>query len=132
MKTIERLMKVYIAEDGTEFLTEYQCESYEEDLLKYKQRYDFLNKTILEEMKKVSGIVPYCDSLEEQARWIDDNLYILCAVNRTEIGYLLDDSTREEFEENCPFDIDIWHNFEREIEFKYNYRIKDPSYYWCK
>ena len=38
MKTIERLMKVYIAEDGTEFLTEYQCESYEEDLLKSKQR----------------------------------------------------------------------------------------------
>lgn len=59
MKTIERLMKVYIAEDGTEFLTEYQCESYEEDLLKSKQRCEFLNKTILEEMKKIHGIIKW-------------------------------------------------------------------------
>ena len=44
MKTIERLMKVYIAEDGTEFLRQYQCESYEEDLLKSKQRCEFLGE----------------------------------------------------------------------------------------
>jgi hypothetical protein len=70
MKTEERLMKVYIAEDGTEFLKEYQCKSYEEDLLKSKQRFEFLNKNILEEMKKISGIIPYRESLEDQARWI--------------------------------------------------------------
>lgn len=137
MKTIERLMKVYIAEDGTEFLTEYQCESYEEDLLKSKQRCEFLNKTILEEMKKVPGIIESSESMtiEEQARWIDDNLYILCDVNRTEIGYLYTRDSkeyREEFDEDCPFDISKWHRFEDTIEFKYRYTIKDSIYYWSK
>ena len=137
MKTIERLMKVYIAEDGTEFLTEYQCESYEEDLLKSKQRCEFLNKTILEEMKKIHGIIkwPKDMDLETQAKWIDDNLYIECDENITRLGYLYTRDSkeyREEFDEDCPFDICKWHRFEDTIEFKYRYTIKDSIYYWSK
>ena len=136
MKTVERLMKVYIAEDGTEFLKQYQCENYEEDLLKSNQRFEFLNKTILEEMKLVPGLIPYCaDYLENQPYWVENNLYIKCDTNRTEIGYLeRDDGGVEEveFDENCPFDMDILNSFKREIEFKYGYTIKMPSYYWSK
>jgi hypothetical protein len=133
MKTEERLMKVYIAEDGTEFLKEYQCKSYEQDLFKSKQRFEFLNKTILEEMKKIPGIIEWSKDmdLETQAKWIDENLYIECEENRTRLGYL-SKPTREEFDEDCPFDIFKWLKLEAEIEFKYGYKIKMPIYYWSK
>lgn len=134
MRTEERLMTVYIAEDGKEFLHHYECESYEKELHKEEQRKEFLNKTILDEMKKIPGIIEWSEqvSLEEQAKWIDENLYIECDENRTEIGYLTAEDgevIREEFDENCPFDISVWYKFEKEIEIKYGYTIKDSSYY---
>ena len=137
MRTEEKLIKVYIADDGKEFYTPFQCKEYEDSQLKSKTRKEFLNKIIIEEMKKIPGIIewPKQVNLEEQAKWIDENLYIECDDGRTEIGYLTAEDgeiIREEFDENCPFDITKWHKFEEEIEIKYGYTIKDSIYYWNK
>ena len=133
----KRTINIYIAEDGKEFHNPFQCAEYEENISKIKRRKEFLNKIIIEEMKKISGIIEWPErmSLEEQAKWIDGNLYIECNENDTEIGYLTSENgeiIREEFDENCPFDITKWWEFEEEINIKYGYNIKDSVYYWAK
>lgn len=137
MKTEERTINVYITEDGKEFYNPFQCQEYEENISKIKRRKEFLNKTILDDMKRVPGIIewPRGMNLKEQADWIDENLYIECEENRTSFYYLITEGNqtiKEEFDENCPFDISIWHKFEEEIKIKYGYTIEDSIYYWSK
>ena len=134
MREEQRTITIYIADDGKEFTSEYNCKEYELAKDAATDRRLWLNKVLIETMKTIPGIVewPKNMSLEDQAEWIDSNIDINCLEDDTVIGYKDDLGEVQEFDENCPFDISIWHDFEKLIYTRYGYKIKDSTYYWGK
>lgn len=134
MKEEQRTVAVYIADDGKEFLSSYACRTYEEEKTISNDRREWLNKSVIAYMKTIPGIIEHCKnlSLQEQEEWIEKNIFINCFEEKTFLGYKEDGGYISEFDENCPFEHDLWWELEKTIYTRYGYKIKDSSYYWPK
>lgn len=135
MREEERLVTVYIANDGKEFSTKDACQDHEDKKSFDIQRRIFLEKEIFKIMLAKEGLVEdwiLRDTNMDSARFIKRNIWIKVHPDSFESGYILLEGDHVEFDEDCPYDISKWFEIEKEVQCKFGYTIKDPSYYWPK
>jgi hypothetical protein len=135
MKEVEKLVTVYVAEDGKEFSTKGACQAHEDKKSFDMQRCEFLEKEIYKIMLVKEGLVEdwiLKDNNTDSSGFIRRNIWIKVHPDSFESGYILSDDTHQEFDEDCPYDISKWFEIEREVQMKFGYTIKDSSYYWPK
>ena len=59
--TIAKVITIYIANDGTEFESEYDCKKYEEELNKNKLRAERIAKAETLRIPELDNVMPLCD-----------------------------------------------------------------------
>ena len=129
-------MNIYVSIDGEEFYSESLCRTHEKNLAKKQARKEFLEEQIFDMMLKSDCLVE--DWLLKKVSmtssdYIRKNIWI-CALSDTfQMGYKDEEGNPgEEFDENCPFNLNEWYRIEEDVDTKYNYLIKDQYYYWPK
>lgn len=135
MREEERLVTVYIANDGKEFSTKGACQAHEDKKSFGIQRRKFLEKEIFKIMIAKDGLVEdwiLRDKNMDSARFLKRNIWIKVHHDSFESGYILSNGDHVEFDEDCPYDISKWFEIEREVQSKFGYTIKYPSDYWPK
>lgn len=119
MKTIEKTITVYVAEDGKEFTHAFECEAHNNNLKVMLEREEVLTNGLRELISKVN--LHYYNEPEKFTFGFNHN------GGKTDVYY-----EGQEFDEDFPFEIEEWDEIERQMFIRYGFVLDIPIYYWGK
>lgn len=121
MKTIEKTITVWVADDGKEFEYKHQCLSYINHKTFELKRIEFLSQVLKEEFKSnFPDLHDVIDKLEFRPNITGDTIII-----HEDYG---------EFEEDFDgwFARELYEKVKENMRIKYGFNLYFPSYYWSK